>query len=36
MSKRRRIKDSLLGAAVCAVGVLLPIAITAGNFLLLH
>jgi len=36
MNKRRRIKDSVLGAVICAAEVLIPLALTAGNFLLLH
>jgi len=36
MSKRRHIRDSVLGTVICAVQVLLPLAITAGNFLLLR
>jgi len=36
MSKRHRIKDSVLGAVICTAQILLPLAITAGNFLLLR
>ena len=36
MSKRRHIKDSVLGAVICTVQVLLPLVITAGNFLFLR
>jgi len=36
MSKRRPIADSVLGAVICAIQLLLPLAITAGNFLLLR
>ena len=36
MSKRRPIKASVLGAVICAVQLLLPLVITAGNFLFLR
>jgi hypothetical protein len=36
MSKRRHIRDSVLGAVICTVELLVPLVITAGNFLLLR
>ena len=36
MKKLLRAKDSLLGALICTAQVVVPLVITAGNFLLLR